>query len=109
MSISKLKHVVKAFITRRSSEQQLVELTPQNRKLRLMDLYILKHLETPMTDEQLTRAYNRVKSRSKSTYGAIRRRRYELAAKGLVRDTGTVVKGKYTRNMTVWQTSAQTN
>jgi hypothetical protein len=99
---NKLKHVVKAIIMRNSKMPQMAGLSQKNKNLRVIDLYILKHLETPMTDEQLTRAYNRVRNRPASLYESIRRRRSSLVNYGLVRDTGAVTKGKYGRNMTLW-------
>lgn len=106
MLLSKLKHVVSGLTTRNLRLPPADTLASlKDKKLRLVDLYILKHLETPLTDEQLTRAYNRVRTRSKVTYSTIRRRRSELVRKGYVRDTGTVTKGKYGKNMTVWATT----
>lgn len=105
MLLNKLKHAVSAITQRNLKPLQVIEFTPANRKLRLMDLYILKHLETPLTDEQLTRAYNRVRNRPKAPMSSLKRRRYELVRQGFVHDTGTVVKGKYSRNMTVWATT----
>ena len=102
---TKLKRVVSEIITRNSRMPQLAGLTPQNKKLRVTDLYILKHLETPMTDEQLTRAYNRVRNRPAAKYQSIRRRRAYLVADGFVHDTGVVTKSKYGKNMTVWSTT----
>jgi len=102
---NRVKRVVSGVIMRSLKLPQLVGLTPRNRNLRVMDLAILKHLETPMTDEQLTRAYNRVRNRDKAKYASISRRRSYLVANGFVHDTGAVTKSKYGKNMTLWSTT----
>jgi hypothetical protein len=81
---------------------QMAGLSQNNKNLRVIDLYLLKHLETPLTDEQLTRIYNSVKNRPGALYESVRRRRAYLVSYGLVRSTGMVAKGKYGKDMKLW-------
>jgi hypothetical protein len=100
--MNKFKLAVKAIMQRNSPKSFLPKINKNNATLRLMDLYILKHLELPMTDEQLHSEYNRVKSRPKAKESTISRRRRALASAGMVVNTNTTITGPYKRGRSVW-------
>lgn len=100
--MNRLKRVFQAITLRNSHESQLPKIDGANQKLRLMDLYILKHLEEPMTDRQLHKEYNLVKTRSKAAFSTITRRRNELVKLGFVKNTNVTVTGPNKRTYSLW-------
>lgn len=100
--MNKLKRVLQGITQRSSLKFYLPQLNNSTTTLRLMDLYLIKHLETPMTDHELFEAYNRVKNRRKATLSTIRRRRLALVHSGHVVSSQDYKLGKGSRVRSLW-------
>jgi hypothetical protein len=95
------KEFIRWSFPRESPDKVVKQLFDKGVKLSLTQEYIIRVLDTGMTDDDLFNAYHREMFAPKQTHQGIRSRRAELVKMGLVQEVGTVI-SKHRRKTRLW-------